>query len=95
MKKLTILEALCVLKVGCSTSEERELVEIAFDTINDEVRKLRLIHKKDLIEKDCLSHQELMFCFVIYLICANGYKTLNFFFVSLLGSSILIPIAVI
>jgi hypothetical protein len=52
MKKLTILEALCVLKVGCSTSEERELVEIAFDTINDEVRKLRLIHKKDLIEKE-------------------------------------------
>jgi hypothetical protein len=50
MKELTILEALCILRVGWSSEDEKKLSDKAYNTIKLESKRLRLIYQKELIE---------------------------------------------
>jgi hypothetical protein len=50
LKELNIIDALCIIRSGCSNDNERELYDIAFDIIVKEGKRLKLIYEKKIIE---------------------------------------------
>jgi hypothetical protein len=58
MKKLSIVEALCIIQSGISNNDERELYDDAFDVVVKEGKRLKLIHKKELIDLELAKGME-------------------------------------
>ena len=52
MEELTLLEALCIVRTGFATEEEKQLLFMAEDVIQQESRRLHLIYRKALIENE-------------------------------------------
>ena len=52
MEELTLLEALCIVRTGFATEEEKRLLFMAEDVIEQESRRLHLIYRKSLIENE-------------------------------------------
>jgi len=52
MEELTLLEALCIVRTGFETEEEKQLLFMAEDVIEQESRRLHLIYRKSLIENE-------------------------------------------
>jgi len=52
MEELTLLQALCLIRTGWSTEEERQLFLMAEDIIRQESKRLQLTYKKELIENE-------------------------------------------
>jgi hypothetical protein len=52
MEELTLLEALCIVRTGFATEEEKRLLFMAEDVIEQESRRLHLIYRKALIENE-------------------------------------------
>ncbi len=52
MEELTLLEALCIVRTGFETEEEKQLLFMAEDVIEQESRRLHLIYRKALIENE-------------------------------------------
>ena len=50
-KELTLVEALCVVRVGWGTQEEKQLLQKADSLISKEAQRLRLEYQKELIEE--------------------------------------------
>jgi hypothetical protein len=51
-KELTIQDALVITKCGVSNDVERELLNIAYDKLHKEARRLHLKYQKEKIEKE-------------------------------------------
>lgn len=49
--QITIEEALCIIQCGWSTNEQRELYEIAYNTVRTISNRKHLQYQKMLIEK--------------------------------------------
>ena len=52
MEELTLLEALCIVRTGFETEEEKQLLFMAEDVIEQESKRLHLIYRKSLIENE-------------------------------------------
>ena len=48
--KLTLIEALCIIKMAWETKEEKELFDIAYDVVRKESKILHLQYQKMQIE---------------------------------------------
>jgi len=48
--KLTLENALCIIKMGWRTKEEKELFDIAYDIVNKKSKMLHLEYQKIQIE---------------------------------------------
>jgi hypothetical protein len=48
--KLELENALCIIKMGWSTKEEKELFDIAYDIVNKKSKILHLEYQKSQIE---------------------------------------------
>jgi hypothetical protein len=58
MEKLSIVEALCIIQSGVSNNDERVLYDDAFDVVVKEGKRLKLIHKKELIDLELAKGME-------------------------------------
>jgi len=52
MEELTLLEALCIVRTGFETEEEKQLLFMAEDVIEQESKRLHSIYRKALIENE-------------------------------------------
>jgi hypothetical protein len=52
MEELTLLEALCIVRTGFETEEEKQLLFMAEDVIEQESKRLHSIYRKELIENE-------------------------------------------
>lgn len=52
MEDLTLTQALCIIRTGWTTEEERQLFFIADDIVRQESKRLQLLYKKELIENE-------------------------------------------
>jgi hypothetical protein len=49
--ELTLENALCIIKMGWHTKEEKELFDIAYDIVNKKTKILHLEYQKNQIEQ--------------------------------------------
>jgi hypothetical protein len=55
--KLTLEEAICIINIGWTTEEEKELLDIAYNTIRKKSNILHLNYQKTKIEDKLINLQ--------------------------------------